>query len=108
WWKPPSPSRTVSVTAPFTRVARQLRIGTESLRNWLRQHEIDAGTRPGLSSEERERLKSLERENRELRRANEILKSASASSRRSSTAPRHGEPPHRSVPRPLRGRGDLR
>ena len=61
-----------------TKVARQLGIGTESLRNWLRQAEIDAGTRPGLSSDERERLKALERENRELRRANEILKSAAA------------------------------
>ncbi len=59
-----------------TKVARQLGVGTESLRTWLRQAEIDAGTRPGLSSEERERLKVLERENRELRRANEILKSA--------------------------------
>jgi len=61
-----------------TRVARELGIGTESLRTWLRQAEIDAGQRPGLTSEERERLKTLERENRELRRANEILKTASA------------------------------
>ena len=61
-----------------TRVARQLGIGTESLRTWLRQAEIDAGQRPGLTSEERERLKALERENRELRRANEILRTASA------------------------------
>jgi transposase len=61
-----------------TKVARQLGIGTESLRTWLRQAEIDTGERPGLSSEERERLKELERENRELRRANEILKAASA------------------------------
>ena len=62
----------------ITRVARELGIGTESLRTWLRQAEIDAGQRPGLTSEERERLKALERENRELRRANEILKTASA------------------------------
>jgi len=61
-----------------TRVARQLGIGTESLRTWLRQAEIDAGQRPGLTSEERERLKALERDNRELRRANEILRTASA------------------------------
>jgi len=61
-----------------TRVARQLGIGTESLRTWLRQAEVDAGQRPGLTSEERERLKTLERENRELRRANEILRTASA------------------------------
>jgi transposase len=50
----------------------------ETLRNWIRQFEIDAGDRPGLTTEERVRLKQLERENFELRRANEILKSASA------------------------------
>jgi transposase-like protein len=44
----------------------------------VRRAEVDAGARPGLTTEERERLKILERENRELRRANEILKSASA------------------------------
>ena len=60
-----------------TKVARQLGIGVESLRTWLRQAEIDAGQRPGLTSEERERLKTLERENRELRKANEILRAAS-------------------------------
>ena len=47
-----------------------------SLRNWVRQAEIDGGTRAGRTSEERERIKLLERENKELRRANEILKSA--------------------------------
>ena len=61
-----------------TRVARELGIDTESLRTWLRQAEIDAGQRPGLTSEEHQRLKELERENRELRRANEILRTASA------------------------------
>ena len=61
-----------------TRVARQLGIGPESLRQWVRQAEVDRGDRSGLTSEERERLKLLERENRELRRANEILKSAAA------------------------------
>lgn len=59
-----------------TRVARQLGIGTESLRNWVRQTEIDGGQRPGVSSEERQRMAALEREVRELRRANEILKAA--------------------------------
>jgi transposase len=62
----------------ITRVARQLGIGDESLRHWVRQAEIDGGTRAGLTSEERTRMKELERENRELRRANEILKAASA------------------------------
>ena len=61
-----------------TTVARQLGIGSESLRLWVRQAEVDRGQRSGLTSEERERLRSLERENRELRRANEILKSAAA------------------------------
>jgi transposase len=61
-----------------TRVARQLGIGPESLRHWVAQAEIDGGARAGLTTEERARMKELERENRELRRANEILKSAAA------------------------------
>ena len=59
-----------------TRVARQLGVGTESLRNWLRQAEIDGGQRPGTTTEDKARIAALEKENRELRRANEILKSA--------------------------------
>ena len=58
------------------RVAHSLGIGVESLRNWVRQAEIDRGARAGLTTEERRRIVELERENRELRRANEILKSA--------------------------------
>ena len=50
----------------------------QTLRTWVRRHEIDTGTRNGITSEERERVKMLERENKELRRANEILKLASA------------------------------
>jgi transposase len=50
----------------------------ETLRKWVRQAEIDQGKRGGLSSSERDRLKELERENRELRQANEILRKASA------------------------------
>ena len=50
----------------------------ETLRKWVKQHEIDQGEREGLSSSERERLKQLERENRELKQANEILRKASA------------------------------
>jgi transposase len=50
----------------------------ETLRKWVRRAEVDGGARPGLTSKERERLQELERENRELRRANEILKAASA------------------------------
>ena len=63
---------------PIAHVAKDLGIKYESLRLWVRQAEADAGGRPDLlTSSERERLKSLEREVRELRRANEILKSAS-------------------------------
>jgi transposase len=61
-----------------TRVARQLGVGVESLRLWVRQAEVDRGSRPGTTTEDKQRIAELERENRELRRANEILKSASA------------------------------
>lgn len=61
-----------------TRVARQLGIGAESLRGWVKQAEVDQGRRPGTSTVEKERIAQLEKENRELRRANEILKAASA------------------------------
>jgi transposase len=50
---------------------------SETLRIWVRGVEVDEGRRPGLTTDERAKLKELERENRELRRANEILKSAS-------------------------------
>src|SRR5262245_21008048 len=61
-----------------SRVARQLEIGEESLRAWFKQAQVDGGQRPGVTSDEKRRIADLERENRELRRANEILKSASA------------------------------
>src|SRR5664280_2447459 len=63
-----------------SRIARQLGIGPESLRHWVQQAEVDRGTRAGLTTEERVRMRELERENKELRRANEILKSAAVSS----------------------------
>ena len=50
----------------------------ETLRKWVRRAETDEGLRPGLTSSERERLKALEKENRELRRTNEILKAAAS------------------------------
>jgi transposase len=62
----------------ITRIARQLDIGPESLRRWVVQAEIDEGQRVGTTTDEAQRISELERENRELRRANEILKSASA------------------------------
>jgi transposase len=60
-----------------SRVARQLDIGPETLRHWVHQAEIDRGTRPGTTTAERERIAELEKENRELLRANQILKEAS-------------------------------
>src|SRR3954452_19744782 len=68
----------LSVNAACRRVGEQLGIVPDSLRNWVQQARIDAGNAPGLTTDERARLVELERENRELRRANEILKSASA------------------------------
>lgn len=63
---------------PVTQVARDLSIHPETLRSWVRQAEADGGKRKDLlTSDERQQLKELKRENRELRRANEILKSAS-------------------------------
>jgi transposase len=64
--------------AAITSIAGKLGVGTEALRLWLRRAQIDDGQRLSLTSQERERLRQLERENRELRRANEILKAASA------------------------------
>jgi transposase len=65
-------------TGALRRVADQLGINPETLRNWVNQAEIDAGDRPGTTTMEQARIAELERENRELRRANHILKSASA------------------------------
>ena len=53
-------------------------MSAETLRKWVRQAEVDGGRSSGVSSEEAQRIKELERENKELRRANEILKAASA------------------------------
>lgn len=65
-------------TAAITRISKQLGVGTESLRNWVKQAQIDTGVRPGTSTEERQRIAELEKENRELKRSNEILRRASA------------------------------
>jgi transposase-like protein len=62
----------------MTSIAEKIGCTTESLRKWVRQAERDQGRKPGLTTDERERLKALERENKELRRANEILRKASA------------------------------
>jgi transposase len=62
---------------PVARVAQELGIGVESLRQWVNQAEVDSGRRPGTSSADAQRIAELEREVRELRRANDILKAAS-------------------------------
>ena len=59
-------------------IAEKSDLNRETLRQWVRQAERDEGRRPGLSTEERDRLRDLEKENKELRRANEILKAAAA------------------------------
>lgn len=60
------------------RVAEQIGVGTESLRVWVKQADVDEGVEPGVTSEQSARIKQLEQENRELRRANDLLKRASA------------------------------
>jgi transposase len=64
--------------AAISSIASKIGCTPETLRQWVRQAERDAGKRPGLTSAERERLKQLERENFELKRANEILRKAAA------------------------------
>jgi transposase len=64
--------------AAIQSIAGKIGCTTESLRRWVQQAERDQGVRAGLSTTDRERLKQLERENRELKRANEILRTASA------------------------------
>src|SRR4051812_8436530 len=61
-------------TGTIVRVADQLGVHREALRTWVRQAEVDSGKRPGTSTSDAQRIAELERENRELRRANEILK----------------------------------
>jgi transposase len=64
--------------AAIQSVASKIGCSAETLRNWVRRTQVDTGSREGVTSEERDRMKVLERENRELRRANEILRKASA------------------------------
>lgn len=64
--------------AAITSIATKCGMTPETLRKWVRRAEVNEGVRPGLSSDERQRLHDLERENRELRRANEILKAAAS------------------------------
>ena len=64
--------------AAIASVARKIGCAPQTLRVWVRRAEVDAGQRPGRTTEEEQRIKALERENRELREANEILRKASA------------------------------
>jgi transposase len=67
-----------SLTAACAAVARQLGVGHESVRRWVRQAEVDAGLRPGVSSEESEEIKRLKAENRRLREDVAILRAATS------------------------------
>jgi len=71
-------SESPSLWAAATSIVPKIGCAPHSLMKWTQRHETDSGTRAGVSSEECERIKALEREVKELRRANEILKSASA------------------------------
>jgi transposase len=64
--------------AAIESIATRIGCSAETLRNWVRRTQVDTGSREGVTSQERARVKDLERENRELRRANEILRKASA------------------------------
>ena len=100
-----------SAWAVLQSVAPKLGCTAETLRKWVRQAQRDAGHRPGLTTSERERLQELEREVRELKRANEILRKASAYVAQAELDRRgnsHDGPVHRRPSRRVRGRADLR
>jgi len=102
-WSRPSAVR--SATKCHLEGGATARVGEESLRVWVKRAQIDAGTRPGLTTEEREELKRLRKENFELQRANDILQAAATFFGRSSTADRRGSYLHRRPPDSLtRGR----
>jgi transposase len=71
-------AETGNARGSIARVGQRLGINTETLRNWVNKAEVDSGQRPGTTTGDKQRIAELERENRELRRANEILKAASA------------------------------
>ncbi|WP_084485220.1 transposase [Serinicoccus marinus] len=103
-----------SARGAIKRIADQLGVHPEALRNWVRQAEIDGGVRAGTTTDDAQRLVELEREVRELRRANEILKTSAAFSRLRSSTARSGRGAHRGAgrlhrpaPRRVRGRADL-
>jgi transposase len=71
-------AETGNARGSIARVGHRLGINTETLRSWVNKAEVNSGQRPGTTTDDRKRIAELERENRELRRANEILKAASA------------------------------
>lgn len=71
-------SEHASEWAAIVSIAGKIGCSAQTLHGWVRRHQTDTGARPGVTSQESERIKALERENKELRRANEILKLASA------------------------------
>lgn len=81
-----------SPRAALRSIAEKIGCHPERLRSWMRRQEVDTGQRPGVSTAEQTRLKDLKRENRELRRANEILKKASAYFARAAWSPRDRRP----------------
>ncbi len=68
----------LSVNAAVIRIGSRIGVNPDTLRGWVKQTDIDAGKRPGTTTDEAKRIKDLERENRELKRANEILLAASS------------------------------
>ena len=88
-------------------VAEKLGPTPQTVLTWVRHHETDSGSRPGVTSDELAQLKELKKENRELRRAHEILKAASAFLVRNSTASQRSSGVHRRSPRPVRSRVNL-
>src|SRR6266516_1330906 len=92
-----------------TRIAVQLGLGSETLRHWVKQAEIDGGQRPGITTNDQERIAELEKEVRELRRANErSSRRRRLSSRGSSTLDCRSSELHQGTPGKVRGRADLR
>ena len=69
---------TLSVTAAVARIGTKVGVNPDTLRGWVKQADVDAGRRPGTTTDDAKRIKDLERENRELKRANEILLAASS------------------------------
>ena len=67
-----------SITAACRRIGEELGINSDTLRGWVKQAQVDSGKRPGTTSGDATRIRQLERENAELRRANAILRTASA------------------------------